>query len=218
MRLVLLGPPGAGKGTQAALIAEKYKIAHISTGDILREAVRQGTALGLRAKSYMDKGDLVPDEVVIGIIAERLQKSDCKRGFMLDGFPRTVAQAEALDSELSKRGQELDAVLSFEVDEEEIVRRLSGRRVCSKCGATYNIYTDPPSKPDACDACGGEIVMRSDDAPEAIRRRLHVYKEQTEPLIDYYQSKGKLERIPAMGPVEKVYGYVEGALSARVGV
>ncbi|MDI6828210.1 MAG: adenylate kinase, partial [Armatimonadota bacterium] len=192
MRLVLLGPPGAGKGTQALLISEKYGIPHISTGDILREAVKQGTPLGQKAKDYMNKGELVPDEIVIGIVVERIQQPDCNNGFMLDGFPRTVVQAEALDEELRKRKQELDAVLSFEVDEDEIVRRISGRRICEKCGALYNINTEPTTKKEVCDQCGGQLITRPDDEPEAVRRRLQVYKSQTEPLINYYKQKSIL--------------------------
>lgn len=204
MKLVLLGAPGAGKGTQAALITEKYGIAHISTGDILREAVRQGTDLGRTAESYMTKGELVPDDAVIGIVVERIQQPDCARGFLLDGFPRTVAQAEALD----KQGVKLDVVLSLEVDEDEVVRRLSSRRVCAKCGVLAK--TDQTS--GVCEACGGELITRSDDKPEAIRRRLQVYKDQTEPLAAYYEKEGILKRISAIGTVEEVFGRITQVL------
>ncbi len=216
MRLVLLGPPGAGKGTQALLISEKYGIPHISTGDILREAVKQGTSLGQKAQEYMNKGELVPDEIVIGIVVERIQQPDCNNGFMLDGFPRTVVQAEALDEELRKRKQELDAVLSFEVDEDEIVRRISGRRICEKCGAVYNINTEPTTKKEVCDQCGGKLITRPDDEPEAVRRRLQVYKSQTEPLINYYKQKSILKPIKAVGTVEEIFSRIEKALGEGV--
>ncbi|MDH7481869.1 MAG: adenylate kinase [Armatimonadota bacterium] len=215
MRLVLLGPPGAGKGTQASLISKKYKIPHISTGDILREAVKQGTELGRRAQEYMQKGELVPDEIVIGIVVERIQQPDCQNGFMLDGFPRTVVQAEALDEELRKRNQELDAVLCFEVDEEEIVRRISGRRVCKKCGAVYNVNNLTSREEDGiCDKCGGRLVTRPDDEPEAVRRRLQVYKNQTEPLIDYYRQKSILKTVRAVGAVQEIFARVEKILGS----
>ncbi|MCL6518639.1 MAG: adenylate kinase [Armatimonadetes bacterium] len=215
MRLVLLGPPGAGKGTQASLISKKYKIPHISTGDILREAVKQGTELGRKAQEYMQKGELVPDEIVIGIVVERIQQPDCQNGFMLDGFPRTVVQAEALDEELRKRNQELDAVLCFEVDEEEIVRRISGRRVCEKCGAVYNVNNLTSGKEDGiCDKCGGRLATRPDDEPEAVRRRLQVYKKQTEPLIDYYRRKSILKTVKAVGAVQEIFARVEEILGS----
>lgn len=203
MRIVLLGAPGAGKGTQAELIVEKYRIPHISTGDILRAAVKQGTQLGRLAESYMTKGELVPDEVVIGIVAERIQDPDCANGFLLDGFPRTVAQAEALDKVLKERHQELDAVLSLEVDEDEVVRRLSSRRVCQGCGKIHIASGETEEK--ACEACGGQLITRADDQPEAIKRRLQVYRDQTEPLVDYYRNAGILKGIPATGTVEEVF-------------
>lgn len=199
MRIILLGAPGAGKGTQAALISEKYEVPHISTGDILREAVKQGTELGRLAESYMSKGELVPDEVVIGIVTERIQQSDCEKGFLLDGFPRTVAQAKALDKALSERSIGIDAIISLEVNEDEVVRRLGSRRVCAKCGAVSS------QKSKACESCGGELITRADDQPDAIRRRLQVYKDQTEPLIVYYARTGILQRIAAVGTVEEVF-------------
>jgi adenylate kinase len=207
MKLVLLGPPGAGKGTQAAFIVEKYGIPHISTGDILRAAVKAGTELGKLAESYMSKGELVPDEVVIGVAIERLAQPDCAKGFLLDGFPRTVAQAEALDKELANLNRPLSAVLSLEVEEAEVVRRLSGRRVCSGCGAIYTAADKA-----LCETCSGQLITRADDQPEAIRRRMQVYREQTEPLVNYYAMKGILKRIPAVGDVKEVFTRIEAAL------
>lgn len=188
MKLILLGAPGAGKGTQAEIICERFNIPAISTGNILREAIKNGTEMGLKAKSYIDNGDLVPDEVVIGIINDRLAKDDCKNGFILDGFPRTIPQAEALD----KMGIAIDCALSIEVADEKIMRRLSGRRVCSGCGASYHIDYKKPAKEGVCDACGGELVQRADDSPATIADRLAVYHKQTEPLKDYYKAAGKL--------------------------
>jgi adenylate kinase len=211
MRIVLLGAPGAGKGTQASLIAEKCGIPHISTGDILREAVKQGTALGRAAESYMSKGELVPDDVVIGIVAERILESDCRSGFLLDGFPRTVAQAEALDKALGEQRLDLDVVLSLEVDEAEVVRRLGSRRVCKGCGAILSAGGSA-AIPKQCESCGGEVVIRSDDQPDAIRRRLQVYREQTEPLIEYYRRTGILKSVPAVGTVDDVFARVSRVL------
>jgi adenylate kinase len=212
MRLVLLGPPGAGKGTQASFIVEKYAVPHISTGDILRAAVKQKTELGRTAESYMSKGDLVPDEVVIGIVAERLQSADCANGFLLDGFPRTVAQAKALDKELAAKHLDLDAVVSLEVDEAEVIRRLSSRRVCSKCGAIYGTSGGSMS-PDVCESCGGAVITRADDQPEAIKTRLEVYKAQTEPLVAYYKKAGLLRPVRASGSVEEVFSMISESLS-----
>lgn len=209
MRIVLLGAPGAGKGTQAALIAEKYGIPHISTGDILREAVKQGTELGKSAQTYMSKGELVPDDVVIGIAADRIEQPDARKGFLLDGFPRTVVQAEALDKVLAERSLKLDAVLSLEVDEEEVVRRLSSRKVCAKCGAICSASTRA-----VCELCGDKLITRADDQPEAVRRRLQVYRDQTEPLIEYYDRAGILRRIPAVGLVEEVFEKVSKTLDS----
>lgn len=213
MRIVLLGAPGAGKGTQAALIVEKYQISHISTGDILRAAVKQGTELGRTAESYMSKGELVPDEVVIGLAEERVQQPDCAKGFLLDGFPRTVVQAEALDKVLSPKHQDLDAVLSLEVDENEVVRRLSSRRVCQGCGGIHTA-SDSAEAEDKCKACGAPLITRTDDQPESIRRRLQVYKEQTEPLVEYYKKAGILKSIPATGSVEDVFAKVKQAIES----
>ncbi|MCI8360861.1 MAG: adenylate kinase [Clostridiales bacterium] len=191
MKLILLGAPGAGKGTQAEVICNKLSIPAVSTGNIIREALKNGTEMGLKAKSYMDEGKLVPDDVVIGIIQERLQKEDCKNGFILDGFPRTIPQAEALDA----MGVEIDRVVSIEVADEKIVERMSGRRVCGKCGASYHMLYKQPSNEGVCDACGGELIRRKDDAPETVEDRLRVYHEQTEPLKDYYAKSGKLRTV-----------------------
>lgn len=188
MNLILLGAPGAGKGTQAEKICEKYNIPAVSTGNIIREALKNGTDMGLKAKSYIDAGALVPDEVVIGIIKERLAEDDCKNGFILDGFPRTIPQAEALD----EMGINIDKVVDIEVPDEKIASRLSGRRVCLKCGATYHLEYKKPQKDGICDVCGDELVQRKDDKPETVIDRLNVYHEQTEPLKDYYAKTGKL--------------------------
>ncbi|MGN1117054.1 MAG: adenylate kinase [Acutalibacteraceae bacterium] len=191
MNLILLGAPGAGKGTQAENICKKYSIPAISTGNIIREALKNGSEMGLKAKSYIDKGALVPDEVVIGIIKERLAKDDCKNGFILDGFPRTIPQAEALD----EMGINIDKVISIEVKDEDIVKRMSGRRVCASCGNSYHMLYKKPQTEGVCDACGGELVQRKDDYPETVLERLKVFHEQTEPLKDYYEKKGKLRLV-----------------------
>jgi adenylate kinase len=212
MRLILLGPPGAGKGTQATRLVERYGIPQISTGDILRAAVRQGTELGTSAKSYMDAGKLVPDSVVIGIIGERLQEADCSKGYILDGFPRTVAQADALQETVAKLGQGIDHVLSVEVPNDELVQRLSGRRTCKACGAMYHVTFSPPKAPDTCDKCGGELFQRDDDQEATIRARLKVYDEQTAPLIAYYRKAGLLRAIPGTGSMEEILGRITAVL------
>ncbi len=204
MRLVLVGPPGAGKGTQAQFIASHFVIPKISTGDIFRHNVSQGTPLGLEAKKYMDAGDLVPDDVTIGMVRDRLAEDDAKDGFLLDGFPRNVQQAEVLDDLLRELGGFLDVVLELVVDDDEVVRRLSGRRTCRTCGHVWHLDFDPPSSPGVCDECGGELFQRDDDKPETIRHRLEVYAEQTAPLVDYYADRGLLFGIDATGPVEDV--------------
>lgn len=188
MKLILLGAPGAGKGTQAEIISGKYNIPTISTGNIIRAALKNGTEMGLKAKSYIDAGELVPDDVVIGIIKERLSESDCENGYILDGFPRTIPQAEALDD----MGFEIDAALSIEVSDAEIIKRMSGRRVCEKCGASYHTEYKKPAAEGVCNVCGGSLVIRKDDEPETVKNRLHVYHEQTEPLKSFYESCGKL--------------------------
>lgn len=205
MRLILLGPPGAGKGTQAKVLMEKYQIPQISTGDILRQAVKEKTPLGEEARVYMDRGALVPDQVIIGIIRERLQKPDCKRGYILDGFPRTVVQAEALRETLAGMDSSLDHVLSIEVMEEELIQRLSGRRTCKSCGEVYHIIYGPPKRDGVCDKCGGELYQRDDDKEETIKRRLRVYQAETAPLIDYYKGRGLLREIAGKGEIREIF-------------
>ncbi|MGI1660345.1 MAG: adenylate kinase [Desulfitobacterium sp.] len=194
MRAILMGPPGAGKGTQAADLITRYQIPHISTGDMFRAAIKAGTALGIKAKEYMDAGSLVPDEVTIGIVAERLAEPDCSKGFLLDGFPRTVAQADALDKIISDLKMNLDGVINIEVPEAKLLERLTGRRICRQCGATYHMVFNPPTS-EACDKCGGELYQRNDDTLETAKNRLQVYNDQTQPLIDYYREKGLLMEI-----------------------
>jgi adenylate kinase len=205
MNLILLGPPGAGKGTQAQMIAESYQLPQISTGDILRKAVKEGTPLGKKAKVFMDQGKLVPDEVVIGIIDERLRKPDCNPGFILDGFPRTASQAEALQSILSKMGKSIDHVINIEVDTEELVRRLTGRRTCKNCGTMFHIFFHPPRVEGICDRCDGPLYQREDDKEETIRVRLNEYQKQTAPLIEYYQLKNLLRSIRGVGGEKEIF-------------
>jgi adenylate kinase len=204
MRLVLVGPPGAGKGTQAEHIAAHYGIPNISTGDIFRANVAEETELGKLAKSYMDEGELVPDDVTIAMVRERLGRDDTAKGFLLDGFPRTVPQAEALTGILDEYGVALDAVLKLRVDDEEVVRRLSGRRICRSCGRAFHVEFDRPSKPGVCDTCGGELYQRDDDRPETIRRRLEVYHEQTRPLVEHYEARDMLRIVLGTGTVAEV--------------
>ncbi len=215
MNLVLLGPPGSGKGTQAKRLSERLGVPHISTGDILREAVREGTPLGREAKRFMDEGKLVPDEVVIGIVRERLRGEDCEKGAIFDGFPRTVAQAEALDRIMEELGRRVDRVIDIEVSEGEVLRRLTGRRTCKNCGAMYHVVFNPPKEPGICDRCGGELYQRDDDKEETIRERLKVYREQTEPLIDYYRSKGILYRVKGEGKIEDIEGEILRAIGVE---
>jgi adenylate kinase len=204
MRLVLVGAPGAGKGTQAKYLSRFYGIPQISTGEIFRANLAAQTTLGKEAKRYMDAGDLVPDEVTIAIVRARLSEDDARRGFLLDGFPRTVPQAEALNTMLDELGTPLEVVLELQVDDEEVVRRLSGRRTCRNCGHVWHVEFDPPSKERVCDACGGELFQRDDDLPETIRRRLEVYNEQTAPLVSFYEDMGLLRSISAQGTVDDV--------------
>jgi adenylate kinase len=204
VRLVLVGPPGAGKGTQAEFIADNFNIPKISTGDIFRANVSGGTDLGKLAKKYMDAGDLVPDEVTIAMVRDRLAQDDAKAGFLLDGFPRTIAQADELDHILDELGLALDVVLDLEVDNEEVVRRLSGRRLCKRCGHVWHVEFDPPTVADICDKCGGELYHRDDDYPETVRHRLEVYTQQTRPLIEFYDARKQLVGMDAQGPVEDV--------------
>lgn len=212
MNIVLLGPPGSGKGTQAKMIAEKFNVKHISTGDILREHVRNGTELGKEAKKYMDAGQLVPDSILIGIIKDRLSKPDVAGGYMLDGYPRTIPQAEALDKILPELKQKIDVVLNIDVPDEELVRRLSGRRMC-KCGRSYHILFNPPKVSGKCDACGGELYHRDDDKEEAILNRLKVYKQQTQPLIDYYTKAGLIANINGAGEINQIFDEISKVLS-----
>ncbi len=213
MNIILLGPPGAGKGTQAKMISEKYGIPQIATGDILREAVAKGTELGKKAKEYMDRGELVPDEIVIGIVKERLKQPDCEKGFILDGFPRTLAQAEALDKMLEELGKKLDAVINIDVPEEEIVKRIVNRRTCKNCGAVYHLIFNPPKVEGKCDKCGGELYQRDDDKEETVRERLRVYRERTEPLIEYYKNKGLLYNVDGTKDIEGVFKQIDEILS-----
>jgi adenylate kinase len=212
MNLILLGAPGAGKGTQAKLIVEKYGIPQISTGDMLREAVAKGTELGKKAKEYMDRGELVPDEVVIGIVKERLKQPDCDKGFILDGFPRTLKQAEELDKMLEELGKKIDAVINVHVPEEEVVKRIVNRRTCKNCGAVYHLIYNPPKEEGKCDKCGGELYQRDDDKEETVRARYKVYKEQTEPLIDYYSKKGLLYNVDGTKSIEEVFEEIKKIL------
>ncbi|MDR6226936.1 adenylate kinase [Desmospora profundinema] len=215
MNIVLMGLPGAGKGTQADRIIEAFHIPHISTGDMFRSAVKEGTPLGLEAKSYMDEGQLVPDRVTIGIVRERLGKDDCAEGFMLDGFPRTVPQAEALDVSLKEMGKTLNHVIYIEVEEEELLKRLTGRRICRDCGATYHVAFAPPKQEGVCDRCGGDLYQREDDRKETVAKRLQVNLEQTRALLDYYKDKGNLCRINGQQSIERVtqdiLGYLRGS-------
>ena len=204
-RVVLLGPPGAGKGTQAKKISEKYNVLHISTGEIFRANVKEGTPLGLKAKEYMDKGALVPDELVCDLVEDRLTWDDCKNGYLLDGFPRTVYQAEHFDRFLKGRDHELDVVLDIEVPNEAILPRMAGRRVCRGCGASYHVVTHPPKKEGVCDLCGGELYQREDDSEETVKARLQVYADQTSPLIEYYTKSGKNAVVDGNRPVEEVF-------------
>lgn len=204
LRVIFLGPPGAGKGTQADLLAKEWGVPHVSTGDMLREAVARGTKLGLEAKRYMDSGALVPDEVVIGLVGERLREPDAEPGVVLDGFPRTVAQAEALDRLLRDHGAGIDRVVFFDVTRPELLKRLTGRRICKACGASYHVAFLPPKKADVCDRCGGQLYQREDDSETAVAKRLDVYAKQTEPLLDYYQGRGTLARINGEGAVADI--------------
>ncbi len=208
MKLVLLGPPGAGKGTQAAEIVKKYNVPHISTGDIFRKNISEGTDLGKKAKEYIDKGLLVPDELVVAIVKDRLSESDCKEGFLLDGFPRTVDQADALDTELKNLNYSLDKVLNIYVDKDALIERAVGRRICKSCGATYHISFNKPKEEGKCDLCGGELFQRSDDTEETVAKRIGVYLEQTEPLIDYYNKKGILANIDGDQDIDKVFAEI----------
>lgn len=213
MRIVLVGPPGAGKGTQAAFLAKNLDIPHISTGDLFRANISQGTELGLKAKAFMDAGDLVPDEVTIGMAKDRMEQPDAVNGFLLDGFPRNVAQAEALDEALKAEDMELDAVLDLEVPEDEVVKRIAGRRVCRNDSAhVFHVTYNAPKTEGVCDVCGGELFQRPDDSEETVRRRLEVYHKQTEPIIDYYRAQNLVATISALGKVDEVTARAMDAL------
>lgn len=215
MRIILLGPPGAGKGTQANKIEEEFGIPQLATGDIIRLAIKEGTEWGKKAESFVREGQLVPDEVVIGIVKERLSRDDVRRGFILDGFPRTLKQAEALETMLQDLGITIDAVLYFDIPAEELVRRLSARRVCENCQTPYNLISSPPRNDEVCDRCGGKLVQRPDDTPEVIRKRLAVYEEQTKPLVEFYAKKGLLRVVPSSGTIEETYAKVKAILTQK---
>lgn len=214
MKIIMLGAPGAGKGTQAKQIAGKYEIPHISTGDIFRANIKNGTELGKKAKEYMDQGLLVPDELTCDLVMDRIQQDDCKNGFVLDGFPRTIPQAEALDDALTKIGQKMDYAIDVDVPDENIVNRMSGRRACLDCGATYHIVSLPPKTEGKCDHCGSDLVLREDDKPETVQKRLTVYHDQTQPLIDYYKNQGILKSVDGTQPMEAVFTAITDILGA----
>nr|WP_297709323.1 adenylate kinase [uncultured Butyrivibrio sp.] len=214
MKIIMLGAPGAGKGTQAQMIADKYNIPHISTGDIFRANIKNGTELGKKAKEYMDKGLLVPDELTVQLLLDRVANDDCKDGYVLDGFPRTIPQADVLDAELTKLGDKVDFAVNVDVPDENIVRRMSGRRACLKCGATYHIEHIPPKVEGICDKCGSELVLREDDKPETVQNRLSVYHEQTQPLIDYYDKKNILKTVDGTKDMQEVFNDIVNILGA----
>ena len=212
MKIIMLGAPGAGKGTQAKMIAEKYMVPHISTGDIFRANIKEGTELGKQAKEYMDKGQLVPDSLTVNLLLDRVAKDDCKNGYVLDGFPRTIPQAEVLDEALSKLGENIDYAIDVDVPDENIINRMSGRRACVTCGATYHLKHIPPTKEGICDKCGSELILRDDDKPETVKKRLDVYHEQTQPLIDYYTNKGILKQVDGTKDMLEVFGDIVSIL------
>ena len=214
MKIIMLGAPGAGKGTQAKQIADKYAIPHISTGDIFRTNLKAGTELGKKAKEYMDQGLLVPDELTCDLVMDRIGQDDCKNGFVLDGFPRTIPQAEALDAALTKINQKMDYAIDVDVPDENIVNRMSGRRACLNCGATYHIVSIPTKVEGVCDRCGSPVVLRDDDQPETVKKRLDVYHEQTQPLIDYYKEQNILRTVDGTQPMEDVFGAIVEILGA----
>lgn len=216
MRIVLLGAPGSGKGTQAKLLVEKYKIPQVSTGDLLRAAVNSGSELGRKAKAAMDGGQLVTDEIVLGIIQERLSKPDAKAGFVLDGFPRNIPQAQALDAMLARLGQPLQLALLVDVDSEVLMKRITGRRTCSNCGAIYNIYFSPTKTQGKCDKCGGSATQRSDDNEETVRKRLKVYEEQTAPLVSYYKAQGKLRTVRGIGAINDIFKNITDIVESQI--
>ena len=212
MKIIMLGAPGAGKGTQAKMIADKYSVPHISTGDIFRANIKEGTELGKEAKTYMDQGLLVPDELTVKILLDRVAKGDCKNGYVLDGFPRTIPQAEVLDSELNKLGDRIDYAINVDVPDENIVNRMSGRRACLACGATYHLKHVPPKADGICDRCGKELILRDDDKPETVKNRLDVYHDQTQPLIDFYTKKNILKTVDGTVDMQDVFAAIVGIL------
>ena len=214
MKIIMLGAPGAGKGTQAKKIAAKYGIPHISTGDIFRANIKEGTELGTKAKAYMDKGELVPDELTCELVVDRISKPDASAGYVLDGFPRTIPQAEALTRALNERGEKIDFAVNVEVPDENIVRRMGGRRACLKCGATYHVEYNAPKVENVCDVCQGELVLRDDDKPETVQKRLSVYHAQTQPLIDYYQAEGVLAEVDGTQDIDVVFQDITKILGA----
>lgn len=214
MKIIMLGAPGAGKGTQAKMIADKYSVPHISTGDIFRANIKNGTELGQKAKTYMDQGLLVPDELVVDLVVDRVSQNDCKNGYVLDGFPRTIPQAESLDAALEKLGEKVDFAINVEVPDENIVRRMSGRRACVSCGATYHIVHIPTQKEGICDRCGNELILRDDDQPETVTKRLTVYHEQTQPLINYYNEKNVLLEVDGTKDMKAVFEDIVQILGA----
>lgn len=214
MRIIMLGAPGAGKGTQAKQIADKFQIPHISTGDIFRANIKEGTELGTKAKAFMDKGELVPDELTVQLVVDRIAKDDCKRGFVLDGFPRSIPQAEVLDETLAKMGEKMDYAIDVDVPDENIVNRMGGRRACVNCGATYHIVNVPTKVEGICDKCGSETILRDDDKPETVQKRLSVYHTQTQPLIEYYKKQGILKSVDGTLPMADVFKAIERILGA----
>ncbi|HHU73864.1 MAG TPA: adenylate kinase [Clostridiales bacterium] len=214
MKIIMLGAPGAGKGTQAKKLAVKYKIPHISTGDIFRLNIKAGTPIGLKAKVYIDQGQLVPDDLVVELVIDRLKQPDCERGYLLDGFPRTIPQAQALDAALDQKNDSIDCAIDVNVPDENIIKRMSGRRACLNCGATYHIEHIPPKKEGICDVCGNDLILREDDKPETVKKRLEVYHKQTQPLIDYYRKKKKLLSVDGTKDMDAVFNNIMKALEA----
>lgn len=213
MKLIMLGAPGAGKGTQAKRVAAEFGIPHISTGDIFRANIKGGTELGKKAKAYMDAGQLVPDELVCDLVADRIQQDDCAKGFILDGFPRTIPQAEALEEALKKMGSDVDYAVNIDVPDENIITRMGGRRACVGCGATYHIVFNPPKVEGVCDTCGSSLILRDDDKPETVKTRLNVYHDQTQPLIDFYNARGKVLTVDGTQDMDKVFEDIKAALA-----
>ena len=214
MKIIMLGAPGAGKGTQAKRIAQRYGIPHVSTGDIFRANIKNGTELGMKAKAYMDAGNLVPDEITIGMLLDRIHEADCEKGYVLDGFPRTIRQAESLTAALKERGEKMDYAIDVDVPDENIIKRMSGRRACLACGATYHIAYNPPKKEGVCDQCGEPLVLRKDDKPETVKNRLEGYHQQTQPLIDYYKKEGILAQVDGTQNMDQVFEDIVKILGA----